>query len=807
MPFTSASYTLTSLSDAPSYQLQLSMTGSPQGVLNISLYKNGVLHTALVYVHAKSWDGTSWAQSGTSGAMTGGVRTYTYSSASAFDVQVYTDATKAELLATSFVSYGMAGPKGSDGDPGTSAKDFSIIASSHAFRLSSRGVTLSQQAVLLSCSLLNISFGEVSVEWSVSEGASLDVQEGLETTLIIPASSQAASVGVTCSVTGFGTRSLVLNGIRSGAETPVYLGVLAVSDPAIADHFAKAEGRFIAGDFFLHATAAGNSPRWYDGTSWALVDRNTPNYSQICAATLADSLRQAGTVLSTSAIFAFFQTLVANDAFITEFGSQLIRILKDGMIRTEDFATDPATGRPASGFCLDNPIVDPETGERRGRIRASDATFVDSILYGRIIHDLLTTQEASPSTTVTIPALEGWSAYHLIEALSGITPDVLLGASGTCGGSTIQGVLRKTTSDNLHLFSTTSSETETTQTYTVPFTGTVHVRSILYTHTLPPVPGYGGSGSAFYITTIHHNGVKLPGQEYQYATDWTGFEADLPVQKGDVISFSGYRYVNMSEAMPTGPCLVAEKGQALMVAEAGTYLQYGDSYNRIAPGVHTSPAVSLASPIAWESSAHWVCSGAKILSQCTTLTRGVTLGASGTVTIDGMARAVTSVLYTGISITLHYNGGSREIVAHTQENSTEGWYRMGGSFTPNSTASGVLVKDIYPRENAQYYLGSIDKSFKAAYANTFNATSKRSLKKNIHSFRRSALEILRRVEIVSYQYKTETGLYEHTGFIADDAPSCLTGSAHDVMALSDTVGVLIRAVQELDARISQLEET
>jgi hypothetical protein len=177
------------------------------------------------------------------------------------------------------------------------------------------------------------------------------------------------------------------------------------------------------------------------------------------------------------------------------------------------------------------------------------------------------------------------------------------------------------------------------------------------------------------------------------------------------------------------------------------------------------------------------------------------------VTIDGIARAVTSVFYTGISITLYYNGGSREIVAHTQENSTEGWYRMGGGFTPNSTASGVLVKDIYPRENAQYYLGSIDKSFKAAYANTFNATSKRSLKKNIHRFRRSALGILRHVEVVSYQYKTETCGYEHTGFIADDAPPCLTGAGHDVMALSDTIGMLIRAVQELDARISRWEAT
>ncbi len=119
MPFTSASYTLSTLSDAPSYQLQLSMTGSPQGVLNIGLYKNGTLHTASVYVQVRSWDGVSWAQSGAGGAMTGGVRSYSYSSASAFDVQVYTDPSKAELLAASFVSYGEAGPKGSDGNAGS----------------------------------------------------------------------------------------------------------------------------------------------------------------------------------------------------------------------------------------------------------------------------------------------------------------------------------------------------------------------------------------------------------------------------------------------------------------------------------------------------------------------------------------------------------------------------------------------------------------------------------------------------------------------------------------------------------------
>ena len=802
MALTGASYTLATLSDAPSYQLQLSMTGSPRGVLDISLYKNGALHTASVHVQARSWDGSTWAPSGAGGTMTGGVRTYSYSSACAFDVQVYADASKAELLAASFVSYGETGPKGADGNPGTAARDFGIIATSPTFTLSSRGITLSEQAVILSCSLLNIAPSEVTVQWSVSEGALLTVQQGLETTLIIPASSQAESVQVTCSVTGYGSKPLVLKGVRSGAEAPVYLGVLAVSDPEISDHFAKAEGRFIRGDFFLYSTSAGNFPKWYDGASWAAVDANTPNYSQICADTLADSLRQPASVLSTSAIFGFFQTLVANDAFITEFGSQLIRILKGGMIRTDDFATDPATGRPASGFCLDNPVVDPETGERRGRIRAGNAMFVDSTLHGRIIHDLLTTQEASPAPKVTMPDPGRWNTDSLIGALSGLPNDTPLAAGGSYEGHTLQGLLKKISEEPLTLFSSVSGYT-VPQSFTVPYTGRMHVEcSGGYT------PG-GPNSFVLDASSIKVNGALV----LQTGSYGAQASAVIDVCKGDVITAFGKRTVNnfppgSSNFIESDYFFQDEQVRLGFVGSAGLYLQYLDAYHPVKPGRFSDKGLGIDSPVSWSSSDNLLySSGALVISQCTALAKGVSLSATGSVVIDGVGRTINSVFYTGGSLTLLYTGGAKELVIDNSDMAPTGWYAMSGSFTPDSTASGVLVKDVYPRENAQYYLGSIDKSFKAAYANTFNATSKRSLKKNIHRFRRSALGILRRVEVVSYQYKTEKGGYEHTGFIADDAPPCLTGADHDVMALSDTVGMLIRAVQELDARISHLEES
>ncbi|NCC33192.1 MAG: tail fiber domain-containing protein, partial [Chloroflexia bacterium] len=713
-----------------------------------------------------------------------------------------TDSSKTELLATSFVSYGETGPKGADGAPGTSAKDFSIIATSPTFSLSSRGTTLSEQAVILSCSLLNIAPSEVTVQWAVSQGASLIVQQGLETTLIIPAASQADSVQVTCTVTGNGSKSLVLKGVKSGAEAPVYLGVLAAAEPSIAEHFAKAEGRFIKGDFFLYSTSAGHFPKWYNGASWAAVDADTPNYSQICADTLADSLRQPGTMASSSAIFGFFRTLVANDAFITEFGSQLIRILKDGMICTDDFAADPATGRPASGFCLDNPVVDPQTGERRGRIRAGNAMFVDSTLHGRIIHDLLTTQEASPAPKVTMPDPGRWNTDSLIGALSGLPNDTPLAAAGSYEGHTLQGLLKKTSEEPLTLFSSVSGYT-VPQSFTVPYTGRMQ---------LGCSGGYTPGGPNSFV--LDACSIKLNGAlVLQTGSYGAQASAVVDVCKGDVITAFGKRTVNN---FPPGSYNFIESDYFFedeqvrlgFVGPAGLYLQYLDAYHPVKPGRFSDKGLGIDSPVSWSSSDHLLySSGALVISQCTALSKGVSLSATGSVVIDGVGRSINSVFYTGGSLTLLYTGGAKELVIDNSDMALTGWYAISGSFTPDASAAAVIVRDIYPRQDAACHLGSADRRFKSVYANTFNAASLRKWKKHILPFCSSALGILRQVQVVSFQYKDECGTHLHTGFIADDAPQCLTGADHDTMALADTVGMLIRAVQELDARISQLEES
>ena len=118
MSLTSSSYTITTLQDAPSYQLQLAMSGLSSGTLSIRLYKNGQLYSDNAYMYVLSYDGFSWVESEVTGLLIGSIHEYSYTDSKAFDIQIYTDSTKTELLTTGFISYGETGTAGPSGTPG-----------------------------------------------------------------------------------------------------------------------------------------------------------------------------------------------------------------------------------------------------------------------------------------------------------------------------------------------------------------------------------------------------------------------------------------------------------------------------------------------------------------------------------------------------------------------------------------------------------------------------------------------------------------------------------------------------------------
>lgn len=91
-------------------------------------------------------------------------------------------------------------------------------------------------------------------------------------------------------------------------------------------------------------------------------------------------------------------------------------------------------------------------------------------------------------------------------------------------------------------------------------------------------------------------------------------------------------------------------------------------------------------------------------------------------------------------------------------------------------------------------------------AKYFNATSKRSSKKNIEKYEEDALSKIKEIEIVSFEFIEDESKEKKIGFIADDTDSIFSGPNKDKMDITNSVGLLLKAVQELQQKNEELEK-
>lgn len=130
------------------------------------------------------------------------------------------------------------------------------------------------------------------------------------------------------------------------------------------------------------------------------------------------------------------------------------------------------------------------------------------------------------------------------------------------------------------------------------------------------------------------------------------------------------------------------------------------------------------------------------------------------------------------------------------------------------TANSVTSSLVYQSGSGAYYdtivtfiagiSGSSANFTGNAYANAFYQNSSEKLKTNIEPFIKSGLEILENVQVSTFNYKNNLE-DTHIGFIAERTPSELSTKDQNTMDIPSTVGVLIKAVQELSARVKELE--
>ena len=122
-------------------------------------------------------------------------------------------------------------------------------------------------------------------------------------------------------------------------------------------------------------------------------------------------------------------------------------------------------------------------------------------------------------------------------------------------------------------------------------------------------------------------------------------------------------------------------------------------------------------------------------------------------------------------------------------------------FTKNSAGTVVPVGG---DENALLLTGGTCTG--AIYAPAFHVTSLREYKENINNFAENAVDLIEGLTVVNYNLKAEEEPKEqYIGLIADDTDPKFSGRDQNKIMLGNTVGILLKAVQELSERVKELE--
>lgn len=90
-------------------------------------------------------------------------------------------------------------------------------------------------------------------------------------------------------------------------------------------------------------------------------------------------------------------------------------------------------------------------------------------------------------------------------------------------------------------------------------------------------------------------------------------------------------------------------------------------------------------------------------------------------------------------------------------------------------------------------------------ATSFFTSSLRSTKENIAVYADSALDIFRSTEVVGFTYKADASRTRKVGVIADDSHELLVGVTKDRLDHANSIGLLMKAVKELDAENADLK--
>lgn len=565
------------------------------------------------------------------------------------------------------------------GETGSLASDFSIELSPAAFQISSRGMVMEAQVITATCRKVNIA-GSPAITWT-ADAVQLSSTTGGTVAITIEASVMLASFTIGCTVAGYGTKTLEVQGIRSGSPRPLYLGLLALP-PADTPEGPLLYNPGLGGDYYLGTDMI---PYYFNGTEFtseAIADQ--PNYASIMGSVVSDVLKVGDPVPVSSAVYGYFQHLAAVNAFIEN--------LTVEKAQSHNYQED-GDGVPTHGFKLDGPS---------DLIKAVDAILRNALLSNAFIKGntliqcgddadvLLKTQYGSESgLSYTAAPKNRWRGS---DACSSVQP----GSTGVpaWGGSsaTYTQYKRVNAANPVVILSDTGS-------YEIRAAGIYHLRAKLYT--------YIGTGSDYCCLKI--NGTIMFDQRGG-GSSGTLHVIPFSLNQGDVVDVT-FQKITGSTSMHFGfeqdsLCLFNQSFSRFLIiansdAAYATPLALGTAYS-------SAPTVTTAD--AWASA----------------LSEGQVLGCTqaSLITVNGSPHTAKYIMREGNKLTVVTAANrvfSFFFPAGTQEPANH-WYDIGGTLFISGETKGLAVGNLLPSANGRS-IGEPGNRFEDGYFNTLDASA------------------------------------------------------------------------------------
>lgn len=539
------------------------------------------------------------------------------------------------------------------------------------------------------------------------------------------------------------------------------------------------------------------------------LNLDSTTVSEISAKALMDVLSniQIGTL--TQSDYAYFNTIIAGVVTADFIGAKQINIQEQGYICGGEVNPSQAAGERVSnqGFIIDS----------NGIIEAYQAILKQAKVVGQmdfsdadILHPCFKTVPAvgTDLTTYGIPSPTHW--YDGDVSFSSISENVITAVSSSYfGSSTISHICRATNvstrliADNTTLQQGSVNGVSDPVSFTIDYGGSYYLSCALST-LIPRFETLAGSAYA------NVNGTRVLTESRIGET--SGVTVSL--KKGDVVTFgSGYK----DSSIGTGVNTYALTARSVTlktegITETGRWYQISNQWHKVGSAYHPkSQRMYINGIFDSDTRIRYLYLNDIVPNYMSSLENGKVYNVTGSMTINGNTTLTPAFITkngsTGTLICFDTNATKYELSLSNQV-----LYWLTGSLKVVSSARGLQTKAIYPDTTLSYDLGSYDLQFRNVYCQAVNQSSKRELKTNIEPFTDNALELINSVDVMKYNFKSDCvdvpkeRIIDYIGFIADDTDQRLSGKQHDKFLEINCIGVLIKAVQELSAKVKQLEE-